>query len=244
MLKARGVPIVGIGKIGDIFVGKGLTESVHTEGNRDGMRAHARGARGVSKSGLVFTNLVEFDSHFGHRRDPAGWRARCASFDQDLAPLVEELRPGDRLIVSADHGNDPTFTKTTDHTREYVPLLVYAPGETGRALGVRGSFCDIGATVAEAFGARGAAGGAAAGCTTAGTALGGAMSDLLVDPAHEAVDEVERHCFELLAARIGNLVLPANVSVVRKDARRLPEAVEDLLIGEKEVGGDTVSESV
>jgi phosphopentomutase len=173
VLKARGVPIVGIGKIGDIFVGKGLTESVHTEGNRDGMRATLEAARRL-ESGLVFTNLVEFDSHFGHRRDPAGMARALRDFDQDLAPLVEELRPGDRLIVSADHGNDPTFTKTTDHTREYVPLLVYAPGETGRALGVRGSFCDIGATVADAFGARGAAGGAAAGCTTAGTALGGA----------------------------------------------------------------------
>jgi phosphopentomutase len=156
-LKARGVPIVGIGKIADIFVGKGLTESVHTEGNRDGMRATRERVKGM-RGGVVFTNLVEFDSHFGHRRDPAGMARALREFDDDLRPLLDELRPGDRLFISADHGNDPTFTKTTDHTREYVPLLVFEPGAAGRALGVRGSFCDIGATVAAMFGARAAAG--------------------------------------------------------------------------------------
>lgn len=150
-LKARGVPVVGVGKIEDIFAGKGLTESIHTEGNRDGMAKTAARLAGLDR-GVVFTNLVEFDSHYGHRRDPKGMARALEEFDEDLGRLLPLLRTGDRLYLTADHGNDPTFTKTTDHTREYVPLLVYEPGAEGTPLGVRSSFCDLGASVAETFG--------------------------------------------------------------------------------------------
>jgi phosphopentomutase len=150
-LKARGVATVGVGKIEDIFAGQGLTESIHSEGNRDGMRRTIERLKTLDR-GVLFTNLVEFDSHFGHRRDPKGMARALAEFDEDLKPLLDALRPGDRLYLTADHGNDPTFTQTTDHTREYVPVLMYEPGVDGKALGVRSSFCDVGASVAELFG--------------------------------------------------------------------------------------------
>jgi phosphopentomutase len=152
-LKDARVPVVGVGKIEDIFAGRGLSDSVHTEGNRDGMRKTAERLRALDR-GVVFTNLVEFDSHFGHRRDPAGMVRALGEFDDELGPILDSLREGDRLVITADHGNDPTFTRTTDHTREYVPLLVYEPGRPGRDLGTRASFCDAGATVAELFGLR------------------------------------------------------------------------------------------
>ncbi len=145
-LKAAGVPVVGVGKIEDIFAGRGLTESIHSEGNRDGMRI-TRERLATLDRGLLFTNLVEFDSHYGHRRDPVGMARALHEFDEDLAPLLDALRPGDRLFLTADHGNDPTFTKTTDHTREFVPLLVFEPGKPGRDLGVLPSFETVGAEV-------------------------------------------------------------------------------------------------
>ncbi|MEM7305153.1 MAG: phosphopentomutase [Planctomycetota bacterium] len=148
-LHAADVPVVGVGKIEDIFAGRGVGESIHTEGNRDGMRAMTACAARVER-GLVFCNLVDFDMLYGHRRDPAGYRRAIEEFDVDLAAFEAELRPGDVVLLTADHGNDPTFTEGTDHTREYVPVVVFGPGVcAGVDLGTRESFADIGATVEE-----------------------------------------------------------------------------------------------
>ena len=146
-----GVPVVGVGKIEDIFAGRGISRSVHTEGNRDGMRATIREAKELD-AGLVFLNLVDFDMLYGHRRDPAGYRRALEEFDADLLQLENELRPGDLVLMTADHGNDPTHVATTDHTREYVPILASGSVKPGVDLGTRESFADVGATVEEAFG--------------------------------------------------------------------------------------------
>jgi phosphopentomutase len=151
-LEQSGVPIVGVGKIHDIFAGRGVPESVHTEGNRDGMRATTELA-GSLQHGFVFVNLVDFDMLYGHRRDSAGYRRALEDFDRDFQVLERALRPDDLVILSADHGNDPTKTDSTDHTREYVPVLACgATVREGVALGTRESFADIGATVEEALG--------------------------------------------------------------------------------------------
>ncbi|TAJ18704.1 MAG: phosphopentomutase [Planctomycetota bacterium] len=147
-----GIPVVGVGKISDIYAGRGVTESIHTEGNRDGMRALRERARTLER-GLVFVNLVDFDMLYGHRRDAVGYRRALEEFDVDLVELERELRPDDAVLVTADHGNDPTYTKTTDHTREHVPVLAFGPGcRAGVELGTRASFADLGATVEEALG--------------------------------------------------------------------------------------------
>lgn len=151
-LKSAGVPVVGVGKIEDIFAGRGLTESVHTEGNLDGMRATTELASKLER-GLVFVNLVDFDMLYGHRRDARGYRRALEQFDIGLRELETHLGPDDLVLLSADHGNDPTKHETTDHTREYVPIL--AAGirvRAGANVGTRASFADIGATVEEALG--------------------------------------------------------------------------------------------
>jgi phosphopentomutase len=151
-LRRQGIPVVGVGKIGDIFSGRGIGESIHTEGNRDGMRATTEVARKLER-GFVFVNLVDFDTLYGHRRDPRGYRAALEAFDEDYARFETALRPGDLAILTADHGNDPTKRETTDHTREYVPVLAAGPGlRAGVDLGTRSSFADVGATVEEALG--------------------------------------------------------------------------------------------
>jgi phosphopentomutase len=151
-LKESGAPVIGIGKIEDIFAGRGLTRSVHSEGNRDGMRATTEIARELDR-GLVFVNLVDFDMLYGHRRDPKGYRRALEEFDVDYSALERVLRSDDLVLISADHGNDPTKTDTTDHTREYVPVLAAGPRvKNGVDLGTRASFADIGATVEEALG--------------------------------------------------------------------------------------------
>jgi phosphopentomutase len=151
-LKAAQVPTIGVGKIEDIFAARGLSEAIHTEGNDDGLARTLELAERVER-GLVFVNLVDFDMLWGHRRDPAGYRRGLEAFDRGLGALRPKLRTGDLLILTADHGNDPTFTRTTDHTREYVPVLASGPGlATNVALGTRASFADIGATVEEALG--------------------------------------------------------------------------------------------
>jgi phosphopentomutase len=151
-LKAAGVPTIGVGKIEDLFAGEGLSQAVHTEGNADGMEHTIELAQSV-KSGLIFVNLVDFDMLYGHRRDPQGYRRALEAFDAVLPRLEARLRPEDLLLLTADHGNDPCFLKTTDHTREYVPLL--AAGQRVRAgadLGTRSSFADVGASVEAFFG--------------------------------------------------------------------------------------------
>ncbi len=150
-LVERGVPVVGVGKIPDIFDRKGITDEVHTDGNADGLRQTERLLETLDH-GLLFVNLVDFDMLYGHRNDAPGYGRALEELDRALPRLIERLRPGDVLALTADHGCDPT-TPSTDHSREYVPLLVHAPGRGGGALGVRGSFADLGASVAEFFGA-------------------------------------------------------------------------------------------
>jgi phosphopentomutase len=144
------VPVVGVGKIPDIFDRKGITEEVHTAGNADGLAKTERLLETVDR-GLLFVNLVDFDMLYGHRNDPVGYGRALEELDRALPRLVERLREGDVLAITADHGCDPT-TPSTDHSREYVPLLAYAPGRAGRALGTRGSFADLGASAAQMFG--------------------------------------------------------------------------------------------
>ena len=152
VLKARGVPIVGVGKIPDIYDHRGMTSEVHTEGNADGLSQTPKLLRDV-KSGLVFVNLVDTDMLYGHRRDPLGYGRALVEIDAGLGAITRELDDGDVLVLTGDHGNDPTFPGS-DHTREYVPLLAYSPGrKLGADLGVRATFADLGATARAMFGA-------------------------------------------------------------------------------------------
>jgi phosphopentomutase len=149
-LKTAGLPVVGIGKIGDIFAQQGLTESLHTEGNTDGLR-QTMAVAGRLERGLLFLNLVDFDMLYGHRNDPRGYYEALVEVDRWLPGFRAQLRAGDLCLITADHGNDPTFPGT-DHTREHVPLLVFGPGVRPVDLGVRATFADVAATIAEAFG--------------------------------------------------------------------------------------------
>ncbi|MCC3373448.1 phosphopentomutase [Cohnella sp. REN36] len=147
-LKRAGSEVVAVGKINDIFSGEGITKAIPTKSNADGIAATLREME-RDFGGLVFTNLVDFDSLYGHRRDPVGYARALEEFDRAVPALLERLRPDDLLIVTADHGNDPTHAGT-DHTREYVPLLVAGPGlRSPGGLGVRGTFADVAATIAE-----------------------------------------------------------------------------------------------
>ncbi len=146
------VPVVGVGKIPDIFDRKGITDEIHTAGNADGL-ARTEALLDRIDHGLVFVNLVDFDMLYGHRNDPAGYARALEEMDRALPRLFAKLGPGEICALTADHGCDPT-TPSTDHSREYVPLLVHAPGRPGGSLGTRGSFADLGATVAEFFGLR------------------------------------------------------------------------------------------
>jgi phosphopentomutase len=148
-LVEAGVPVYGVGKIPDIFDHRGFAEEIHTEGNVDGLAKTAALLERVDR-GLVFVNLVDFDMLYGHRNDVRGYARALEELDRGLPRLLERLRPGEPLALTADHGCDPT-TPSTDHSREYVPLLVHAGGRGGD-LGTRSSFADLGATVAEHFG--------------------------------------------------------------------------------------------
>lgn len=142
------VDVIGIGKISDIFAGSGISSSQPTESNADGM--HAIAARwDVSRPALLFANLVDFDMLFGHRRDVAGYAQALEEFDRWLGEFLPHVREGDLVIITADHGNDPTF-RGTDHTREEVPLFVLHKNSQ-RDLGTRETFADIAATLAEFF---------------------------------------------------------------------------------------------
>lgn len=143
-----GQTVVGIGKIKDIFGGRGVPNSYSTASNREGME-QVEAAMSNARAGLIFANLVDFDQSFGHRNDAEGYARALEEFDRGLPRIMQSLKPDDCLIITADHGCDPTMPGT-DHTREYVPLLVYGDGmKTGVDLGIRQSFADIGATVAE-----------------------------------------------------------------------------------------------
>lgn len=150
-LAAAGWPVIGIGKIEDLFAGRGLTRSTHTGSDAEGMDAIAHALAEVDH-GLILATLVDFDTLYGHRNDVAGYAANLERFDARLADLRERLAPGDLLLITADHGNDPS-TPSTDHSREYVPLLVSGgPVRPGIDLGTRRTFADVGQSLAAWFG--------------------------------------------------------------------------------------------
>ena len=149
-MKDANLDVIAIGKISDIFNGDGVTESIRTKDNTDGMDKMADVVR-RDFHGLSFLNLVDFDANFGHRRDPIGYGEALEEFDRRLPEVLEALTEDDLLMITADHGNDPTFPGT-DHTREFVPLIVYSPRfNQGAELPLRETFADIAATVAENF---------------------------------------------------------------------------------------------
>ncbi|SDM58328.1 phosphopentomutase [Megasphaera paucivorans] len=147
-----GLMAVGIGKIGDIYAHIGLTESYHTADNKEGMQILSQQLqRHHRDAGIIMVNLVDFDSMYGHRRNPAGYGRCIEEFDQALGALLPQLNEEDVVLITADHGNDPTWTGT-DHTREQVPLLVYSPALQQTAdLGVRTTYADLGQTIMENF---------------------------------------------------------------------------------------------
>ena len=147
-IKGAGKASIGVGKIHDIFAGRGTTEHVYNTSNRNGME-HAMHYAGVDFEGLCFVNLVDFDMLFGHRRDVDGYAKALSEFDAWLGTFMEKLGDEDLVMITADHGCDPAYTATTDHTREYVPLLVLGKQVKPVNLGTRGSFADIAATVTE-----------------------------------------------------------------------------------------------
>ncbi|MDY0322674.1 MAG: phosphopentomutase [Candidatus Carbobacillus sp.] len=149
-----GYETIGVGKIEDIFAGVGIQRATHTTSNEHGVDVTLAYME-EDFTGLLFTNLVDFDSKYGHRRDPEGYRRALEAFDQRLPEIIERLRVDDLLIITADHGNDP-YHHGTDHTREYVPLLVVDPvlyfrGDIGSSLGVRHTFADVAQTIAHNF---------------------------------------------------------------------------------------------
>ncbi|MGH9506351.1 MAG: phosphopentomutase [Terriglobales bacterium] len=148
-LAAAGVPVMAVGKISDIFLGRGISRHAPMESNAHGM-ALVQAALEDFPYGLVFANLVDFDMLYGHRNDAAGFAAALEAFDAALGDLLAALTPGDLLLLTADHGCDPT-APTTDHSREYVPLLAYGQG-VGGSIGTRASLADIGQTLAANFG--------------------------------------------------------------------------------------------
>ena len=155
VLVERGVPIFGVGKIHDIYNGRGVDDYATTKNNVDGM-AKIGESLAKRRTGLIFANLVDFDMLYGHRKDVEGFAKSLEEFDALLGPFLAKLEPGDLLMITADHGCDPDpVNPTTDHSREYVPIVTYGPGAaSGVNLGVRATLADMGQTIAENFGAR------------------------------------------------------------------------------------------
>lgn len=152
-ISRQGLDVIGIGKIYDIFTGKGLTKYVRDIGNICDM-SHTASFQSIPFNGLCFTNLVDFDMQYGHRRDPVGYANALNEFDVWLGGFIDKMQKDDVLMITADHGCDPCYTGT-DHTREYIPLLIYGAGITPGNLGTRACFGDIGATVLELLGVPG-----------------------------------------------------------------------------------------
>lgn len=153
-LKAVKLDVIGVGKIEDIFNHQGITEAVHTKDNMDGVDETIRFMKEDNK-GLIFTNLVEFDSSWGHRNNVEGYGQGIMDFDARLPEILENMKDNDVLVINADHGCDPTFPGT-DHTREYVPVIVYGKMlKSGVNLGVRKTFADIGNTIGDFLGVNG-----------------------------------------------------------------------------------------
>ena len=150
-LKEANLPVVAVGKIEDLFAGRGVTRALHTASDDEGMDQIERQMSELDR-GLLYANVVDFDTLYGHRNDVEGYARNLERFDERLARLLPALRSDDLLMVTADHGNDPT-TSSTDHAREYVPLLVTGPCvRSGIDLGTRTTFADLGQTIAESFG--------------------------------------------------------------------------------------------
>jgi phosphopentomutase len=154
LLHREGIETIGVGKIDDLFCGRGLERKVHTKSNAEGIRLTLELAKGTTK-GFVMTNLVDFDMLYGHRQDPVGMARALEEFDRAVPNLIEGLQRDDLLLITADHGNDPTDS-STDHSREYVPVLCHRKsGKRDVNLGIRTSFADAGKTVADFFGLEG-----------------------------------------------------------------------------------------
>jgi phosphopentomutase len=153
VLREKGFDVYGVGKINDIFAGSGITGTVRTKGNAEGIERTLEHMK-EDFCGLCFTNLVDYDMLYGHRNDVDGYAKALTYFDEQLPALREALRPEDILMITADHGCDPS-TPSTDHSREYIPLIIYGKGiRTGLNLGTRTSFSDIGATILDYFGCK------------------------------------------------------------------------------------------
>jgi phosphopentomutase len=151
ILYTHGFETAGVGKVDDLFANRGFRSSRHTRTNAEGIAELVDRASQMGQ-GFIITNLGDFDTLYGHRNDPHGFARALEEFDAALPSIVETLHPGDVLIITADHGNDPV-TPSTDHTREYVPLLCFSPGlGPGHDLGTRGTFADVAKTVVEYFG--------------------------------------------------------------------------------------------
>jgi phosphopentomutase len=149
-LTSRGIPVVSIGKVKDLFAGRGVTNAVPTASDAEGVDRVLDAMKNVS-GGLIFANLVDFDTVYGHRNDVPGYAANIERFDERLGTVLDELRDGDLLVITADHGNDPT-TPSTDHSREHVPLLLAGRGvKHGADVGTRPTFADLGQTLAANF---------------------------------------------------------------------------------------------
>ena len=150
-LSEAGKDVIAVGKIKDIFAGKGITEAVYTGGNAEGIE---RTLEYLDRDfeGLCFINLVDYDMLYGHRRDVDGYAKALAYFDEKLPEITGKMRPNDILMITADHGCDPSYTATTDHTREYTPLIMYGKNVKPVNYGTRKTFADIGATVLQYFG--------------------------------------------------------------------------------------------
>lgn len=149
-LKEAGKDVLAVGKIFDIFAGRGTTQHWYTASNADGMAKTDECAK-MDFEGLCFVNLVDFDMLYGHRNDVDGYANALTQFDSWLSSFIQKLRPNDVLMITADHGCDPGYLKTTDHSREYVPLLVYSNTIKPKNLGTREGFCDIAKTLADNF---------------------------------------------------------------------------------------------
>lgn len=150
VLKENNFPVMGIGKIEDIYAGQGITRAIHTKSNNHGMECLMQ-ELSITRRGLIFINLVDFDMLYGHRNNAEGYAHALEEFDSQLGELLPRLQEDDILIITADHGCDPTYPGT-DHTREYVPILVYAKYLEPRDLGTRKAFTDIGVTILDLFG--------------------------------------------------------------------------------------------
>ncbi len=152
LLCSSGISTLGIGKISNIYASQGIQSNIDTEGNTDGIRVLIEQMKTV-RSGLIFCNLIDFDMLYGHRRDVVGFGEALEEFDQALPQILEQMGPDDLILMTSDHGNDPTY-RGTDHTREFIPLIAYSPNQKIKgpvSLGIRDTFADIGATAVHAL---------------------------------------------------------------------------------------------